>query len=383
MLKADRTFIQVIAFAVVGILFIAAFSTRDNARPPVIVADDPLNATFVIGPAEVTLSEGTSEIFVEDSETTLRTRVFGEPVQGDLDEDGLLDTVLMIMHEAGGSGPLYFVAAVMSDKEGYIATNVIHLGDQVAPQNLRVENGLIMANYAMRKSDAAVTQEPTVAKTLYITYDEGQLTALDELDEGQMVMSGYYIMGHEVRQLQTCGGEEYYIHGDSPVYEDMRAVYNTLTVGQHPYIPQFVIVVATIVDTPDVGFAEGYDNALLIDRVVRYPLVSSCRPDTIVINEPKPATIINSPLRVSGYARGTWFFEGDFPVILTDWDGRIIAEHYVTALSDWMTEDFVRFEGTIDFEIPDGERGALILQKDNPSGLPQFDDALEIPIWYR
>jgi len=25
-------------------------------------------------------------------------------------------------------------------------------------------------------------------------------------------------------------------------------------------------------------------------------------------------------------------------------------------------------------------RGALILQKDNPSGLPEYDDALEIPV---
>ena len=53
-------------------------------------------------------------------------------------------------------------------------------------------------------------------------------------------------------------------------------------------------------------------------------------------------------------ARGHWFFEGSFPVMVVDWDGRIIATHFATAQDDWMTEDFVRFEGEIEFELPAG-----------------------------
>jgi len=105
--------------------------------------------------------------------------------------------------------------------------------------------------------------------------------------------------------------------------------------------------------------------------------------DLIQLYSPKPKQAIASPLKISGKARGTWFFEGDFPVILVDWDGRIIAESIAQAKSDWMTQDFVEFEATLEFEKPDTQvsnRGALILQKDNPSGLPQNDDALEIPI---
>lgn len=56
-----------------------------------------------------------------------------------------------------------------------------------------------------------------------------------------------------------------------------------------------------------------------------------------------------------------------------------------------MTENFVPFEGKIEFKkpyddsgtVPDFmKRGALILQKDNPSGLPQYDAAVEIPILF-
>ncbi|MFC1787900.1 Gmad2 immunoglobulin-like domain-containing protein [Patescibacteria group bacterium] len=105
--------------------------------------------------------------------------------------------------------------------------------------------------------------------------------------------------------------------------------------------------------------------------------------DLIRLDFPRPNQTITSPLTLTGQARGTWFFEGDFPIILTDWDGRIIAESYATAKGEWMVEDFVPFEGTIEFEVDPNvysKRGALILQKDNPSDLRNLDDALEIPV---
>lgn len=103
----------------------------------------------------------------------------------------------------------------------------------------------------------------------------------------------------------------------------------------------------------------------------------------ILLENPLRETVIGSPLEIKGKARGTWFFEGDFPVMLTDWDGKIISEGYVTAKGNWMTEEFVQFEGILEFEKPSfGDRGTLILQKDNPSDIPEFDDALEIPIYF-
>ena len=109
--------------------------------------------------------------------------------------------------------------------------------------------------------------------------------------------------------------------------------------------------------------------------------------DLIVLESPKPLEMISSPITLTGKARGTWYFEASFPIILVDWDGLIIAEGYATALSDWMTEDFVPFQATLEFEKPAladttdfGKRGAIILKKDNPSGLPEYDDALEIPL---
>lgn len=105
--------------------------------------------------------------------------------------------------------------------------------------------------------------------------------------------------------------------------------------------------------------------------------------DLIRINNPRPNQIISSPLTITGEARGTWFFEASFPVSLVDWDGRIIAQGVAKAKSDWMTTDFVPFEAILTFVVDPNSysnRGSLILKKDNPSGLPEHDDALEIPI---
>ncbi len=111
--------------------------------------------------------------------------------------------------------------------------------------------------------------------------------------------------------------------------------------------------------------------------------------DLIVLTTPVPNGVVLNPLMLSGQARGYWYFEASFPITVTNWDGLIIGEGYATASGDWMTEEFVPFTATVEFENPyvEGQpdfmkRGFLILKKDNPSGLPENDDALEIPIFF-
>jgi len=104
--------------------------------------------------------------------------------------------------------------------------------------------------------------------------------------------------------------------------------------------------------------------------------------DLIVVLFPTPGEIISSPLLVQGRARGTWFFEASFPVKLFDAERREVPldPPYIMATENWMTEDFVPFNATLTFSRPQTETGFLVLYKDNPSGLPQFDDKIEIPV---
>lgn len=105
----------------------------------------------------------------------------------------------------------------------------------------------------------------------------------------------------------------------------------------------------------------------------------------IRLTSPLPNTEIASPVTITGEARGSWYFEANFPVFLTDWDGKIIGQGIAKAEGDWMTTEFVPFKATLDFDtsLISGQysrSGTLILKKDNPSGLPEHDDALEIPV---
>lgn len=102
----------------------------------------------------------------------------------------------------------------------------------------------------------------------------------------------------------------------------------------------------------------------------------------IRVMRPRPDEEIISPLTIEGEARGIWFFEASFPIVLTDKDGRIIAEGHAEAQGNWMTEDFVPFRAVLEFSASYGERGTLVLRKDNQSGLPEHDDALEIPVTF-
>jgi hypothetical protein len=98
------------------------------------------------------------------------------------------------------------------------------------------------------------------------------------------------------------------------------------------------------------------------------------------IDSPRPNATVSSPLTVTGEARGIWFFEASFPIKIYDDSGKELGVAIAQAQSDWMTEDFVRFEAVLNFEDPTTEKGLLVLQKDNPSGLPEKDDRLEVPI---
>ena len=111
--------------------------------------------------------------------------------------------------------------------------------------------------------------------------------------------------------------------------------------------------------------------------------------DLIQVTSPEGMAVVTSPLSLTGKARGSWFFEASAPVALVDWDGKIIAEGFVTATGDWMTTEFVPFAGSLEFTSPYKEgdevfmkRGSLIFKKDNPSGLPENDDAVEIPVLF-
>ena len=102
--------------------------------------------------------------------------------------------------------------------------------------------------------------------------------------------------------------------------------------------------------------------------------------DQIIVSTPLPDQLITSPLIITGKARGTWFFEATFPVSLLDSNGNVLALHYAATEEEWMTEDFISFTATIKFEDPETGTGFLVLDKNNPSDIREYDAQLVIPV---
>lgn len=101
--------------------------------------------------------------------------------------------------------------------------------------------------------------------------------------------------------------------------------------------------------------------------------------ENIVLESPLPGERVFSPINIRGEAR-LWYFEAQFGVRLERADGSLITEHFATAEGDWMTEDFVPFTSEVSFNVDEETPANLILQKSNPSGLPELDKSLSIPL---
>lgn len=151
-----------------------------------------------------------------------------------------------------------------------------------------------------------------------------------------------------------------------------------------------------VVDVPDEFIVTDYYSCVAAGNPVMESYPEQCSHDGVTyvrdignaaekanlirVDSPRPGDYLTSPLNITGEARGTWFSEASFPVSLYDEAGDLLAQGTANAVGDWMTEEFVPFTVTIDFPVPLGGEGLIILEKDNPSGLPENDDALTVPV---
>ncbi|MDB5265215.1 MAG: hypothetical protein JWN64_786 [Parcubacteria group bacterium] len=110
------------------------------------------------------------------------------------------------------------------------------------------------------------------------------------------------------------------------------------------------------------------------------PIYVHASADLIVIDLPFPGAVTGKEFKVTGKARGTWFFEASFPVEVLDRNGNILSTGIGQAQGEWMTENFVPFSA--DIKVPDTYQGpaTLVLKKDNPSGMPENDASVSFPI---
>jgi len=247
---------------------------------------------------------------------------------------------------------------------------------------LAINNGLVSASYRDRSPGEVMATRPATPKTAYFTLEGSSLSPVGQLEADEEILQGWLVIGHEVRQFRPCSvGDDLWLLGRSAALQELRAAHHNALANARPYMPLFVAVAGRRLEAPDAGFGAAYSGSLDASRLVQVWPQGNCSSDRVIVQEPLPGATVSSPLVVRGQARGNWFFEGDFPLRLLDGEGQVLAQGYATAQGEWMTGDWVPFEGTLVFVRPPAARtGLLVLEKDNPSERRELDDALELPV---
>lgn len=105
--------------------------------------------------------------------------------------------------------------------------------------------------------------------------------------------------------------------------------------------------------------------------------------DGVTITSPTPNAVIQSPVRITGQAVGEWYFEAVFPVAIVDEDGKELGKGIAHAQGEWMTDGLVPYIADVTFEPGGATSGYIEAHKDNPSGLPELDAFVRIPVKFK
>ena len=109
------------------------------------------------------------------------------------------------------------------------------------------------------------------------------------------------------------------------------------------------------------------------------PVVEPFVSEMVQITSPLSGASVPKTFTVKGEARGTWYFEASFPIKVNDAGGTMVGSGIAQAQGEWMTTEFVPFSAPVVVTNYSGP-ATLVLLRDNPSGLPEYDDAVSIPI---
>lgn len=101
-----------------------------------------------------------------------------------------------------------------------------------------------------------------------------------------------------------------------------------------------------------------------------------------IIESPASGATIQSPVVVSGKAKGFWFFEASLPVSIEDDKGAVLVTVPAQAEGEWMTVEYVDFSVSIPFSTT-AKSGFIVVSKDNPSGDPERDASVRVPVTFK
>jgi heat shock protein HslJ len=172
--KTFSTILVIILVLLGGWYFL---SNKESSKTEELTSSGPENATYLIDNEPVTLVDGISEKeAAPGSASKIITKYFGNEVNLDLNDDGREDAVFLLTQETGGSGTFFYVVAALNNEDGWQGSQAMLLGDRIAPQSTEISQNpshknVIVVNYLDRKANDAMTDEPSVGKSIWLKLD--------------------------------------------------------------------------------------------------------------------------------------------------------------------------------------------------------------------
>lgn len=102
--------------------------------------------------------------------------------------------------------------------------------------------------------------------------------------------------------------------------------------------------------------------------------------DDLVSFSIAPGAKVKGVMDATGVLKNAYFFEANVRVAILDGDKQTLREGFGTATTEWMTTGPVSFKTKLDFTGLAAGPGFIAIRNDNPSGLPENDKEIFIPI---
>ncbi len=162
-----KKIIGVIVLIIIAVVLVFVLRTKDQPETAARLGVDHKNASYIIEGQEIRLINGKAETeAAPGSVSKITTEYFGNEAIGDLNGDGQPDVAFIITQDGGGTGTFAYIVVALKAQDGYRGTNAVILGDRIAPQTTEIRGGLLIVNYATRRSDEPMVAEPSIGKTL-------------------------------------------------------------------------------------------------------------------------------------------------------------------------------------------------------------------------
>lgn len=148
------------------------FTKGSDVVPVVLTQLDPGAMTYYVNGETFVLKNGKAEtVSVSGSSSKNTLMIFGEPVYSDLDKDGDIDAAVLLVNTTGRSGVFYYAVLAINNGTSTRATNIMYLGDRIAPQTVEIQEGRAVYNFAERKGTDPMTAQPSIGKSVWVHYD--------------------------------------------------------------------------------------------------------------------------------------------------------------------------------------------------------------------